>query len=829
MPAPVSASDTFRPTRPAARAKPAACWRPLLLATAIAAAGWAGPALAAAEAAQPPQLHTFDLPSQPLAASLLAYTRVTGVQIVLSTELARGKTAPALQGSYPDSEALARLLAGSGLGYRVSGQTVIVTALPAGAAAPATVPAQRDDDDATTFPTVRVHATTPDRPDRLGYVALRSQAGTKSDTPILKVPQAISVVTRQQMDVQSVENVAQALRYTSGISPEQRGTNTDSLEYLYVRGFLVDEFWNGLRTPSPAGGFGYNVTSFDPYLFERIELLHGPGSVLYGQGSPGGTVNLVSKLPTGTPLHQVGFTTGSHGRLQGYFDLGGPLDRDGRLRYRLTADGLDSGTQTDHVRQKRVAIAPSLSWRPSDATTLTVLANYQDDPEAGIYNSVPYGYPSRSLYPGEPGFDSFHKRMQSIGYQFEHRFDEVWSFRQNYRYLHNEQTIKYVGNNGFEADGVTLSRTPYLNIGTVNANTLDNQLNARFQTGAVRHDLSAGLDYQYIQFDHYFYGSLSATPGLDVTAPVYGQSIPYPTFMYATSTATTVEQLGAYLQDQFDLERWSFLLGLRQDWTKQEQLSYKTGATSRQSDRAFTWRAGAVYRFDDGLAPYFGYTRSFQPQVGTTYAGQAFDPLTAEQYEAGVKLQPRDATGFFTLSAFHLTENNVATSDPQHSGFSVLTGQVRSRGVELEGHASLGDHLQLIGSYTLTDLCNTRSNTASLGKVPVGIPRNAASLWADYTISAGALEGLLFGGGVRYVGGSYADTANSFKTSSATLLDLALHYDLGSRFAGLHGWTASLNASNLLDRKYIASCSSSTSYCYWGQARQVLLDARYQW
>ncbi|MFP6560685.1 TonB-dependent siderophore receptor [Paraburkholderia sp. B3] len=662
----------------------------------------------------------------------------------------------------------------------------------------------------------------------VGYVAKVSTAGTKTDTPIIKTPQAISVVTRDQMDVQDVQSVAQALRYTSGINPEQRGTNTDSLEYLYARGFLVDEFWNGLRTPGPAGGFGYNVTSFDPYMFERIELLHGPASVLYGQGSPGGTVNLVSKMPTDTPLHEVGFTTGSYGRVQGYFDFSGPLDQDGKVLYRLTADGFNTGTQTDYVNQQRVAIAPTITWRPTKDTTLTIFANYQADPEAGIYNSVPYGYPSRSLYPGEPDFDSFRKTQESIGYAFEHRFNDVWSFKQNYRYLHNSQTVKYVGNNGFESDGETLARTPYLNYGMVNSHTVDNQLDATFDTGAAKHNVTLGLDYQNIQFDHHFYGSLANTPGLNVNDPVYGQAIPYPTFMYATSVAQSIKQLGLYAQDQIDIGKWSFLFGVREDWANEDQTSYKGGASSQQFNRAFTWRAGAVYQIVDGVAPYFSYSRSFQPQVGTTYGGQAFAPLTGEQYEVGVKLQPKGYNSFVTVSAFHIDQNNVATTDPLHAGFSVLTGQVRSQGFEVEGHASLSDNLQLIASYTYTNLLNTESTTSSLDKVPVGIPRNTASLWADYTWTGGPLAGLLFGGGVRYIGGSYGDTANTFVTSSATLVDLALRYDLGRRFTNLQGWTATFNVTNLLNRQYLASCTSA-DYCYWGEGRLFLAGAKYQW
>ncbi len=669
-----------------------------------------------------------------------------------------------------------------------------------------------------------------------GYVANQSTAGTKTDTPIIKTPQAISVVTRDQMDIQDAQSVAQALRYTSGINPEQRGTNTDSLEYLYARGFLVDEFWNGLRTPGPAGGFGFNVTSFDPYMFERIELLHGPASVLYGQGSPGGTVNLVSKMPTAEPYHEVGIQTGSYGRLQGFFDLSGPVDKDGKLLYRLTADGFNTATQTDYVNQQRFAIAPTLTWRPTKDTTLTVFANYQADPEAGIYNFVPVvgtiqtgvAQLPRSFYPGEPTFDSFRKTQESIGYQLDHRFNDVWSVRQSYRFLHNSQTLQYVdAEDGYNSDGTALERTAYLNRGMVNSHTVDNQATAKFGTGPVSHQVTVGLDYQNIQFNHYFMGALSDVPSLSVTNPQYGVAIPYPSFVFGTSNAQSIKQLGTYAQDQFDIGRWSFLLGVREDWTSEDVMSYSTGATTSQFNRAFTWRAGGVYRFDNGIAPYASYSKSFQPQVGTDYSGRAFDPTMGEQYEVGVKFQPAGYNSFVTVSAFHLTQQNVPTTDPVHTGFQVQTGEVRSQGFEAEAHASLTNNLQLIFAYTYTNLLNTRSNSANLNKVPVGIPRNAASLWADYSVKAGPLNGVQFGGGVRYIGGSYGDTANTLLTSSATLIDLALRYDLGRAFSNMHGWTASLNASNLLDRHYMASCNAGS--CNWGEGRLVLAGLKYQW
>lgn len=669
-----------------------------------------------------------------------------------------------------------------------------------------------------------------------GYVAHVSTAGTKTDTPLIKTPQSVSVVTRDQMDIQNVQSVAQALRYTSGINPEQRGANTDSLEYLYARGFLVDQLWNGLRTPGPAGGFGYNVTSYDPYLLERVEFLHGPASVLYGQGSPGGVVNLVSKMPSAEPLHEIGVQTGSYGRVQGFFDFSGPLDKDGKLLYRLTGDGFNTGTQTDFVNQQRFAIAPSITWRPTADTNLTVYANYQADPEAGLYNSVPavgtvLGGPvsiPRSFDPGEPDFDSDRKTQIALGYILNHRFNDVWSFKQSYRFLHNSETIKYVGTNGYAPDGTSLLRVPYLNSGTVNANTIDNQAIAKFHTGAIAHQVLVGLDYQSLQYNHDFYGSAASLPPLSITNPVYGQSIPYPNVMFATSGAESVKQLGVYAQDQVDIGRWSFLLGLREDWANTDFQSYKAGAKPiQQFDRAFTWRVGGVYQFDNGIAPYASYSKSFQPQVGSDFSGNPFVPTTGEQYEVGVKFQPKGYNSFVTVSAFHLDQNNVTTADLAHTGFSVQTGQVRSRGIEIEGHASLTNNLQLIATYTYTNLLNTKSNTSTLDKIPAGIPRNTASLWADYTFSRGALAGLQFGGGVRYIGGSY-DGTNTIETSSATLVDLAVRYKLGRAFPGLRGWTASLNASNLLDRHYIASCTSST-FCNWGQGRLVLAGLKYQW
>lgn len=772
----------------------------------------------------------YNIAAGPMSEALPRFAQQAGVALSIEANRLTGLQTSGLHGQYSVEAGFNTLLRNSGyvIARTAAGYTLVRAPLNSAA-----------DVGDTTLPAVTVTAQAESGAASApvqGYVARQSASAAKTDTALIKTPQAVSVVTREQMDVQNVQSVAQSLRYTSGINPEQRGTNTDSLEYLYARGFIIDQVWNGLRLPGAAGGSGYNVTSFDPYMLERVELLHGPASVLYGQGAPGGLVSLTSKQPTETPLHEIGFQTGNNGRAQGFFDFSGPVDQDGKLLYRLTADGVSTGTQTDHVRERRFAIAPTITWRPSADTNLTLYANYQTDPEAGIYNSVPAAgtvLPGkiaipRSLDPGDPGFDSFKKKQDSVGYAFFHRFDEVWSIKQNYRYLHNDQTVRYVGLDGLSADGLSLAREPYLNTGTLDAHTIDNQVTAQYRTWALAHKTTVGLDYQNIQFNHYFFGSNAATPSLSIANPQYNQAIPYPSVMFGTSNMQTLKQLGLYAQDQVDIGQWSFILGGREDWTNESITSYVNGSTVNQSEKAFTWRAGGVYQFDSGLAPYLSYSKSFQPQVGSDFTGRAFVPQTGEQYEAGIKFQPKGYNSFVTVALFNLNQNNVTTGDPLHNGFSVQTGQVRSRGLEIEGHASLDNNLQLIASYTYTDLLNTKSNSANLNQVPMGIPSQSASLWADYTASSGLFNGLQTGAGVRYIGGSFGDTTNTFKTPSATLIDLSLRYDLGIAFTGMKGWTGNFNVSNLLDRNYIASCSG-TSFCTWGLARTVTAGLKYQW
>jgi iron complex outermembrane receptor protein len=449
---------------------------------------------------------------------------------------------------------------------------------------------------------------------------------------------------------------------------------------------------------------------------------------------PGGLVNLVSKRPPLEPIHELLFQIGNYDRFQGGVDFGGPIDTDRHFLYRLTGFGRDADTQVDFTKDQRLLIAPALTWRPSNDTMLTLLTSFQYDPAAGFFNSLPgqgtvFSNPNgkipTSRFTGDPNFDTFERTQYAIGYLFEHRFNDVWTVRQNFRYLYVGEEMDLVFPlDGFQPDLRTVDCGAFLDREHLDAITLDNQSQAKFDTGPLQHALLFGLDYQRAIRDRRF--GFGTAPSLELFSPIYHQAITRPDT--TGDTHQTQNQIGLYLQDQSKLGPWVLLLGGRHDWADSDTRNRLNDTTTTQSDSALTWRAGLVYLFDIGLAPYFSYAESFQPTSGTDFDGMPFKPTRGRQYEVGVKYQPKGFNSFITLSAFHLTQQNVLTADPEHDFFSVQRGEIRSRGIEVEGKANLGEGLGLTAAYTYLDSVVTRANEDTQEKHPVGIPKHQASL-----------------------------------------------------------------------------------------------------
>lgn len=670
-----------------------------------------------------------------------------------------------------------------------------------------------------------------------GYVAPLTTTGTKTDTPLIEAPQSVGVVTRDQMDHQGARTVSEALRYTAGVLPEVRpSARYDS---VYVRGFggqgasaAYVSFLDGLRMQR---GVSFAVPNVDPWLLERIEVLRGPASVLYGQTGSGGLVNLVSRRPVETSGGEVRLEAGTNAFAQAAFDMGGRLTEDGTFLYRLTGISRSGQTQYDHNEEQRIAIAPALTWRPSDNTTLTLLGSYQDDPESGFYNFVPatgtvlaspFGRLHSNFFGGDPGWNRFSRRQVSIGYQFEHRFDNVWTVRQNFRYQHIDSDFRAVSGRTVTG-GRTLLRSASRSIEHADTIALDNQVQASFATGAAQHTLLAGIDWSW-GYSKRRMGSATA-PSLDLFSPVY--YVPIPALNLATTTQDQ-DQFGIYLQDQIALGRWRFNFGIRQDWATTEQTALSTGTRTSQDDTATTGRVGVLYLFDNGIAPYVSWASSFLPNSGTfspARGGGVFDPTTGEMIEAGVKYQPPGGDSFVQFSVFQITQQNVLTTDPDNSLYQVQTGEIRSRGLEIEARASLGGGLDLIGAYAYTQAEITRSNTPGVsGNEAPQVPRHLASAWAHYSFQDGPMRGLGLGAGLRYLSSTPGDEANSFRVPDVTLVDASLRYDLGALGENLRGFAVHVNASNLFDREYISSCSSTTN-CWFGNRRTVIGGVSYRW
>lgn len=669
--------------------------------------------------------------------------------------------------------------------------------------------------------------------------AKRSATGTKTDTPIEKNPQSISVVTREEMEMRNVTSVKGAFNYTPGVLTGNRGSS-DVIDALSIRGFSetnTNQYLDGLKLQ----GDNYSEFAIDPYFLERAELLRGPVSVLYGKSNPGGVVSLVSKRPTQETLREVQFQMGNDNLFSTGFDFGGALDDDGVYSYRLTGQARSQDAQQAMNKEKRYTIAPAFSWRPDDRTRIDLLTYFQNEPETGYYGwlprqgtVVPITRADGSQYKLPTNFDEgeqsnkISRNTKMVGYNAEHSFNDTWTLRQNLRYADLRTDYRSIYGNGFLPETQQITRGSAVSEEKLNQLAVDTQAQAKFATGQVDHTLLLGVDFQRTRND--IDAQFGTASSLNAVNPQYGDNSVTPFGPY--QHLNKQRQTGLYAQDQMEWNRWVLTLGGRYDYAMNSVYDRVADSVDRQNDQAFTWRGGLNYVFDNGIAPYFSYSEAFIPNAGSTYEGQAFDPSRAKQYEAGVKYVPKDRPVVLTAALYQLTKtkNLTADPDPDRTLFSVQSGEIRSRGVELEAKAALNANVNLTASYTYTDAEYTE-DTQLKGKTPVQVPKHMASLWSDYTFHETALSGVTLGAGVRYVGesqGLYStgtEQNQNFKVAGYTTVDAALKYDLG-RF-GLPGSTVGVNVNNLFDRDYVASCYREYA-CYWGAERQIVGTATFR-
>jgi iron complex outermembrane recepter protein len=658
--------------------------------------------------------------------------------------------------------------------------------------------------------------------------ARHTSSASKTDTPVIETPQSVTVITAEQLEVQKPRSIGEVLAYTPGAFAGLAGSS-NRYDYVALRGFAdssVDSVvLDGQRLLSDQGS--YSSMQVDPYFLERIDVLRGPASVLYGRASPGGLVALTGKQARFEAQHSIALTVGSRNRREGAFDFTGPLGDSGTMAYRVTALARERDSQFTGVKEERLALAPSLTIRPSKDTTLRLSAYLQRDPEGSYHSGVPADASvgtghngariSRYFFDGDPSVEKYRRDQRLLGWQFEHAFNDTWTFRQNFRHVSADTTLRQVYGDGW-AGPRTLARY-YSGAGESTSGwAIDNQLEARLRSGAVRHTVVAGLDHQKRHVDgRWEWGS--ALP-IDVFAPVYGAP-----GMQVTGGAPIdrhLRQTGFYLQDQMAIDRWRVTLGGREDRvTASNQMAPAEPARWRGS--RFTKRAGAVYLFDNGVAPYASWSDGFNPSLRNDRQGNNLPPTETEQVEAGIRYQPEGGTTLLSAAVYELKQRNVATQ-PTGFHYFVPAGEIRSRGLELEGRVQPADSVSVLASYTFNDMQFTASPAGYAGNTPYQAPRHMASTWVDWRIA----PGYSLGAGVRHVGTSWGSNANTFKVPAYTVADLAVNMDLARLGAAFKGASLRINANNLFDKAYVASCMSD-NYCYWGDARNVAATLSYQW
>ena len=670
-----------------------------------------------------------------------------------------------------------------------------------------------------------------DNDSRIVVTGARAQSAASTDTPPLEVPQPVTVVPAELFEAQGAVSISDTLNYVAGVQANPYGPDS-RVDGGFIRGLNPLQYRDGMRDIFSF----YASIRADPYNFSQVEVLRGPSSSLFGAGSLGGLVNLVSKTPEFTSGGEVAVTYGSHDRIELLADLNAPVSD--TLAVRLVGRARDAGTQTDFVPDDRVMIAPSVTWQPSMDTSITVLGLYQEDdggstsqflPLVGTILPNPNGQLPADLFIGKPGWDRYDGRLAQGTVLFDQRISDMVSFSTRARYIDSDLTYFTHYPNSY-----TSPANPYLDagrrlIGNYASGSLarmeivssDSNLTFTFNTGeAIEHTLLAGMDYLHSRVRKQGGLALETIDIYDIDYDAlsdFNGTIPMPGdagFIFASSEDTVQEQLGFYIQNQTRFfDRVSLVLGLRRD----DASGTSFGAPSYSQD-ATSWRAGIVAEVVDGLSPFVSYTQSFEPIAGTASNGQPFVPKQGEQWEAGLKIHPGDDV-LVTLTAYRIVETNrpIADNSTPDPTDQVQAGELVSKGLEFSAAATLPGGISLIGNASYNE-----AEVTGVGRQLDNVPKYNASLWATRPFDLGNDLQLVVGGGVRHSGRSTSFGAAfpaGITTPSYTLVDALAELSWEQ-------WSLRLNATNLLGTDYYSACLARGD-CFQGAERNLMATLGY--
>jgi iron complex outermembrane recepter protein len=638
-------------------------------------------------------------------------------------------------------------------------------------------------------------------------IATRTRASLKD------IPQSVQIVPSNIIREQQA-NVYSALRNVASI--RQNNPSNFASVRLTNRGFQINDFFgnslrDGIRDTGLTIGGELNG-------IERIEVLQGPASVLYGTGSPGGTINFVSKQPLATRLQSFDVGVGSYDYFRGAVDLSVPVEPDGRARYRLNAAYKNAGSSLDFFKSRVVGVAPIMSFDLGDRAKLTVKADYVSTnidrvdfglPLIGTVLPNPNGKIPRNRNINE-GF--FTDSAFRAGYNLEYNISDNLSVRNAFQfgdvnYRNRGATIA----TGLLPDNRTLQRS-YSEISEqlYDEYSFVTDATAKFATGSIQHELLVGADFRKAIQDNFSINRAGAS--IDLFNPIYGQA-PGTAITQRIDSNVLTNQFGLYVQDRVSLtNNWKLLLGARFDKIDQSTNNRIAATTINQSDTAFIPRVGIVYQPTTATSFYASYSQSFAPATGRTFDNSALRPESGTQYEVGVKTNLTDRLSA-TLALYDLTRANVPTSDLRPGvtpglGFIIQSGEQRSQGAELTLTGQISPGWNVSANYAYTDVRITRDNVLPIGASLNGVANHAASLWTTYEIPQGDLQGLGFGLGLFYVGERSGFSATpAYRLPSHLTADAAIFYKRNDFRAGL-------NFKNIFNTEYFESSFSNLRVSY---------------
>ncbi|MEB2514342.1 TonB-dependent receptor [Pseudomonas sp. YuFO20] len=772
--------------------------------------------MAAQANARQSSLFSFSMAAKPLPQALSDFSQVTGISVVYTDEAPYALNAPALNGQLSAEQALQRLLSGSGLTFRrIDGHTMALEPLPIEGALNL---------GATTITSVMDQSTS--------YQPPPTSSVMRTSTPLQEIPQTVNVVPAQVIRDQAPRNLDDALANVSGIT--QGNTLGSTQDSVMTRGFGDNRNGSIMRDGMPlVQGRGMNAT------VDRVEVLKGPASLLYGIQDPGGVVNMVSKQPQLDPYNALTLRGSTYG--EGKNGSGGTFDSTGALgdsgfAYRMVLDHEDEEYWRNYGVHRETLVAPSLAWF-GESTKLLFAYEHREfltpfdrgtviDPRDNHPLDIP-----RDRRLDEP-FNNMEGRSDLYHFQADHELNDNWTAHFGYSWNRETYDASQVRVTAIDTNKGTLTRSMD---GTQNAISTDRfttaSLEGKVDVAGMQHDLVFGIDDEYRKIyraDLIRQKSLTTFSYLD---PVYGREVPGTTVSPADSAQTDkLRSDSVFMQDSIHLtDQWILVAGARfQEYDQYAGKGVPFKANTDSNGQKWVPRAGLVYRYTDELSFYGSYTESFKPNStiaplsgSSTVLDGSIAPEEAKSWEVGARLEmPGRVTG--NIALFDINKRNVlvANSEGPVTLYSAA-GEVRSRGLEVDLSGQLSDRWSMIGSYAYTD-AEVTEDPVYKGKQLQNVARNSGSLSAVYDF--GSLIGgdqLRVGAGARYVGERAGNAVNDFDLPSYTVADAFATYD-----TQLDGQRVKfqLNVKNLFDRTYYTS-AASRFFVSMGDSRQVTLSS----